>query len=760
MKILRNFLILGVSFISVVFLLLVLPLQGCDSPQQYARIRGEHFEIYEHGKWKRFFIKGVNVSLALPGHRPGAFPASIAHYKRYIEMIGKMNANTIRVYTLQPPIFYQTLRNYNLAHPDKPLWLLQGVWLDEEMDKGDDFLTSPVTNDIFKEEIKRVINVLHGSADIGVRPGWAYGVYRADVSRWVIGLLLGREMDPYIVDDTNKHHPQVTHFKGKYFSIKDAEPIEVWAVQMLNYAVSFSQETYQLQYPVGMSNWATLDPLKHPTELPAPQSSEDFATLDLKKTKLTPANTGGMFISYHLYPYYPNFINLDPKYYPHHDHIGHNPYEAYLQALKKYYEGFPLLAAEYGLPSAMGCVHTSSSGMNHGMQDEYKQAKGVVRMTDNIIRSGLAGGAIFAWMDEWFKRTWLLDPRQNGARIARWHNMLSPEENYGFIAMEAYRKGHTVTFGDPSTWTTAPLMARQHSINLPQLPKNSYRKMFVLKAFRVQSDMAYLYMQIEVESLDPDGNGKIDWDKVTYIIGIDTYDSKLGESRLHADLPIQLRSRIEFRIILKGNGKNQPEGQIEVIRPYDLYGIWHGYRKPSQLYRTVRTDSGLFNPLWWVMEAQLDDPQDPKKIIQKQLDFPIGKLHYGHHLPDKKKDYNALSHFYGNIQANIISIRIPWSLLNITDPSRRDVFQDDPSTKKYDSVKTAGFRFVVATVTKNQKAQLQLVDILPGKPASSSEMTIVPPSSLFRWPTWEYPQFRERIRPVYYFMQEKFGSMP
>ena len=42
-----------------------------------------------------------------------------------------MNANVIRVYTALSPDFYRALYDYNIDNDD-PLYLIQGVWMDEE----------------------------------------------------------------------------------------------------------------------------------------------------------------------------------------------------------------------------------------------------------------------------------------------------------------------------------------------------------------------------------------------------------------------------------------------------------------------------------------------------------------------------------------------------------------------------------------------------------------------------------------------------
>src|SRR5690606_10352708 len=101
-----------------------------------------------------------------------------------------MHANTLRLYTILPPPFYRALRAWNLTHADRTLWLVHGVWT--ELPPDHDF-DHPAWKEGFRQEMRRVVDLLHGNATIPVRPGHAGGRYDADVSRWTLGYILGRE---------------------------------------------------------------------------------------------------------------------------------------------------------------------------------------------------------------------------------------------------------------------------------------------------------------------------------------------------------------------------------------------------------------------------------------------------------------------------------------------------------------------------------------------------------------------------------------
>jgi len=98
-----------------------------------------------------------------------------------------------------------------------------------------------------------------------------------------------------------------------------------------------------------------------------------------------------------------------------------------------------------------------------------------------------------------------------------------------------------------------------------------------------------------------------------------------------------------------------------------------------------------------------------------------------------------------DLAAGVLEVRIPWNLLNVTDPSERRVLQDQPGT-----------RFGTVTV-----ADIGIVVAVPGAqdwrswPASGAATDV----ARFTWPTWETPRWRARRRPVFDVMRETFEGL-
>jgi hypothetical protein len=371
-----------------------------------------------------FFVKGTNLGIAKPGTYPGELEASREQYHRWFSEIKEAGFNSIRIYTLHFPHFYEELRDYNLNNPQHPLFFFQGVWLNEELDGYANDLYH--MTDTFKVEITQNIDCIHGQKTISQRYGKAYGTYTADVSKWNIGYIIGREIYPQEVLETNRMHPNDHSFTGNAFRIENASATETWLTKKLDYLVTYEREKYNTQRPVSASSWPTLDPIYHPLEH---NRMEDTVSVDLSKIKYVDA-PAGLFMSYHAYPYYPDFIGADPLYKTYSDNYGPNSYKGYLIDLKSHYKEFPLIIAEFGVPSSWGVAHYTSSGMNHGGFDELSQGETNMRLLKTISDAKLGGGIHFSWLDEWFKKTWITDPVDFGDKIL-WHNVTAAEQNFG-----------------------------------------------------------------------------------------------------------------------------------------------------------------------------------------------------------------------------------------------------------------------------------------------------------------------------------------
>src|SRR2546423_1269163 len=431
-----------------------------------------------NGQWSPMWIKAVNLGAALPGKFPSEFPPNDSTYERWIALIAQMGANAVRVYTVHPPHFYAALRDWNLAHASHPVWLIHGVWPEPPPGKKAEKYDDPQWVARFQREMQRVVSLIHGDATIPASPGHASGEYRADVSAWTLGYIIGREWEPYSVVTYNALQPRKSTYDGKYITITGGNALETWLAEQCDYMVSFEMERYNAQRPIAYTNWPTLDPLRHPTETSmreeiallhargerivekSKEYDNDAVGLDALKMHATGAFPAGVFASYHAYPYYPEFMVVDPGYSKARSPEGASNYFGYLRELVAHHGDMPVVISEYGVPSSRGIGHFQPQGWNHGGHSEQPHALADARLTRDIYASGAAGAGLFALIDEWFKKSWIVtDFEYPHDRKQFWLNPLNAEENYGVVAMRPGRKGSKITIdGDSADWRARPVL--------------------------------------------------------------------------------------------------------------------------------------------------------------------------------------------------------------------------------------------------------------------------------------------------------------
>ena len=112
-----------------------------------------------------------------------------------------------------------------------------------------------------------MVDLLHGKAEIPVRPGHAGGRYDADLSRWILGYIIGREWEPYAVTAFDSLNRRPRPFRGKYLStLPRAGASDIWMAEQCDYLLDYEVGKYNTIRPIAYTNWPTLDPLTHITE--------------------------------------------------------------------------------------------------------------------------------------------------------------------------------------------------------------------------------------------------------------------------------------------------------------------------------------------------------------------------------------------------------------------------------------------------------------------------------------------------------------
>ena len=706
-----------------------------------ARVRNRSFEIPDgRGGWKPIWLAGVNLGAALPGKHPSEFPPNDSTYERWIELFASMNSNVIRLYTIHPPHFYQAVRRWNLAHPKRPIWLIHGVWTELPPGRHEERYDDSVWNGQFRAEMRRVVDLLHGSASLPTRPGHASGFYDADVSPWVLAYIIGREWEPYSVLEYAKLHPKVSNLSGRYVRVAGGQALDVWLGDALNYLIAYEMQRYNAQRPVAYTNWPTLDPLTHITESTKEEEAalraargekpdtsvreydNDIIGLDARLMHATKAFPAGLFASYHAYPYYPDFMVLDPGYQRASSPEGPSSYYGYLRELVAHHGEMPVVISEYGVPSSRGMAHKQPQGWDHGGHDERAQADIDARLTRDIHAAGAAGAVLFAAIDEWFKKNWIvIDFEKPLERKRLWLNPLDAEQNYGIVALRAGDRDSAITIdGRADDWHAEKPLYRNDA------RATQGAEALHLRSLSVRSDEAYVYLRLDV--------GKIDWTRANYLIGIDTYRPDIGDSQFPYT---GSRSPVGFEFMLELRGPDA--GWLLVDSPYNLYRVVDSVRVQNRPFRTEPNADGRYDSLFVTTNR--------RRIGRNGTVYPA--YQYDRNLLRFARQLETtLADWYADTLNGVIEIRLGWGMLHVLDPSSRSVLYGDAESGEVAGEPTDGFRFVVQSF--NPREPLNGGERLPRSDAQIETWS---------WRAWEEPRWHAEVKPVFATMQAVFAAL-
>ncbi|MGD0584891.1 MAG: hypothetical protein ABSA86_03820 [Oryzomonas sp.] len=710
-------------------------------PRCESRFRvAKHYLQIRRNSWQRFFVKGINMGLGLPGFYPGEFPVRKGTYLKWFRQIAELGVNSLRVYTLHPPSFYEALAEFNLMGTGE-LFLFQGVWLELPADndfKGTGYHAYVAGN------IRETVDAVAGNISLSERPGYPAGVYTADVSRWLAAFMLGREWEACAVRGFNEQHRRVeTTYKGRFLSIDRGTPFEAWLAETGNFLMEYESSKYGCSHPLSIVNWPTLDPLNHPSEstyedglrlqglavsVAECHENEDMEYFD--PAKIVANRGGGFFATYHVYPYYPDFMNndyLDEK----------SSYRTYLEQLRHHHGDQPVLIAEFGVPSSRELTHWQRQGWHHGGHDEKAQGTINALMMEAIHAAGMAGGILFSWFDEWFKRNWLFLPFEVPAdRKAFWFNLQDAEQNYGLLEMYPGYPGKCVTLsGNLSEWAKASVMYEKDSA--PTLRANDgWDGARTLMRLRAQHDEGFLYLLLETAE-------QIDFRGAHYLIGLDTCSAGVGEHYL--PFLNNVRSSLGLTFLIHVAGETQ--SRILVSRSYDKF---------------TNTDIGRIRPEsvergGWIMMQNMAGSRriskDGKHFYPARV-YSMSRLRHGS-LDEKHPAFTSLADFF--VSEKRIEFRLPWGLLNYSDPSSRMAVwvEQGKHMRKSDGIglEVWSYRPSSRGFCADAAMEGQAADFFPAHATTAGE-------AVYRWSGWDKPLFHTRLKRSYDIYRQALARIP
>ncbi len=588
------------------------------------------------------FWGGVNLGTTTPGHNPGELAIPREQFRAWFTQMAGMGIRFVRVYTIMTPAFYEEFAAYNSAHPDAPLYLVQGIYLPDESYATQGTLLDEPADSEFSAEIADASSAVHGTLTRAPRLGRASGTWSADVSKWVAAWIIGSELDPHGVARTDAL-PATPAFSGTYFTASaNSTNTERWLARRMN-ELATAEAAHKVSAPIAFVNWPTTDPLSHPVE---PNPQEDMVSIDANHVLPTAAWPGGTFASYHAYPYYPDFMRFEPGLQKPLADGNVDPYLTYITELKAHHAqaGMPTLISEFGVPSSIGAAHYGTNGRDQGSHSEAQAMAMDAQMLRGIRSQDLSGGFLFIWADEWFKFTWNTLPRTTVADAERrslWHDPLTNEQWFGVIAEDPV----------PTGWST------------PYETKTG-----PLQALSMEHDASFVYLELKLRN-DV---------KTALTLGFDVVP---GGRTLPDEAPAAGVNDVAITVDAKAGKATAYVSSSD--DPILLDGL-----EPQTVPQPTL-------PGWDIQRLSADRAVGPVGGLSARPAefFEVGRMIRGS-WDVKASDYNSMATWW--LQGSLLELRIPWSMLLLGDPSSLTAVVPTNGTPTAVSVPSIGLRLSIA----------------------------------------------------------------
>lgn len=673
-----------------------------EEPDYFMKVKGKEIYRIEGEQEHIFEIKGVDLGAGRPGAFATEFAIDYDMYMEWFRLIQEMNANVIRVYTISDPEFYHAFYDYNKDNP-APLYLIHGVWVDDEVVRGANDAYADEFLKVFKEDCKKLVDVLHGRRNIWYNSRHGYGSYKWDVSRWVAGYILGVEWEPDVVLYTDDVREYKSSFEGEFlYTDENASAFEAMLARVGDTLLEYEMRKYGEQRLLAFSNWPETDPLYHePWKF---GNTTNLAKVDVEHIHGKENLRTGMFASYHIYPYYPAFLDFEEKYVSYVDEKGqNNPYQGYLKAINEHHT-IPVVISEFGLPSSRGIARINNArGMNQGNLSEKEQAERLKILYEDIKTAGCAGAIVFEWQDEWFKRTWNTWAGVNLTRNAYWSDYQTNEQSFGLITFDPGEEESIVYVdGDVDEWEEIPWLTKDDRCGLQAAYDEKFVYFHVYVKDLKEGDIVYLPVDIT-----PNSGAYYD-----------------GESGLEFEQPTDFLIRLDG----KNNSVMLVQEYYDMLFATERREIW----EEDAFINPPQKDSQQFNMIQQILRRKT--VRADGEVLKPWL-FSTGELLHGDANP-KHEEFNSIADF--NINENNIELRIPWAMFNFSDPSQMKIHDDYYENYGVEELKIKKMDISMQILKEGEK--------------------IVKPFESLKLRGWgNHPSWHMRIKDSYYAMQEAYG---
>lgn len=578
------------------------------------------------GQYEPMIIKGIDLPSSTANHYATDYAINYETYMRWFQLMSDMGANVIRIYTIYNDTFYDAFYDYNVNN-DKPLYLLQGLQVSEWANNSRNDAYSMDFYDSLKKDCIDIVDVIHGNKIIATNKMKGSGIYTKDISPWVLGYIVGNEWNSGTIAYTN-HQDYSSNYQGDYISTCDgATAFEALLADVMDTLIRYESQKYKQQRLITVNSTFDTDPFEY-NSFYAKQMSK-YVSIDMNHFVADESYLSGMFASYYIYDYYENFYNYFSTQQKQQlgDIINHintsNTFTAYASLLNQYHT-MPVVVSGYGYSSSRGTDRVS------GPLNEKQQGEALIRTYQDFIDNGLQGAFIDSWQETWEKRMWNTSYAVQVNEMKNWHDIQSESTGYGLLSFASHE--NTMN-GSMEDWPWS-----QHI-------KNDDISLYAF------SDEIGLYLYIENENLENQND---------IYIPIDVTPN--SGTKKDEDLNLLFSQEADFFIHIdrQAHSEIKVHSRYESLRANYLYQI----QKEDPYIEYPAINDPHFVSIYSICENKnIADPtytEEQKAQLRMHDIFWTGKLLEANEQNGTLADYA--------FQNNSVEIRIPWQLLNFSNP--------------------------------------------------------------------------------------------
>jgi hypothetical protein len=301
---------------------------------------------------------------------------------------------------------------------------------------------------------------------------------------------------------------------------------------------------------------------------------------------------------------------------------------------------------------------------------------------------------------------------------------MDAEQHYGILGMYAGDSATTPRLGgDARLWRGLAPVGVPANPMPPDGPT----------ALRIGNDESYVYVAAEFPAL---AGSEFPWRSRWLLLALDSYRADLGQQRLPGNV---LHGNLGFEFL--ASIRDTSDAQLLITPEYSPYvgadqiidGDDYGRFARRPITSSWRND-GRFDSMF-VITNRSRFTRDGRFIPAQGVNR--GRLRYG------TAEQSTLSDWYWDSAAGVLELRLPWNLLNVSDPSTGTLLYEKTGEDGIGSVRSDGFRLGIAVVDRDSSLIAALPEPGPDHTWDAKAFRT------WEWPTWTVPRYHQRLKPVY-----------